>query len=193
MPAEVIGEPLGISVRFSDGTSCMSYVGDTPNPVLARAMVTGLVDLVHPHGTVDSKSSVVSYLGAVRRLTDGLARCGFTGSAADLTRAKLAGYWMADQHVVREGQCRAMLARADDLGHVLRPEVRAFVDGRRFAVGKERGPGLLPYSEGEWERLVALCRSQRPPRSAATARPWRWRMPDVIRWWAGGASRTCCG
>lgn len=168
MPSTVIEEPPGISAVFSDGTECTRWVTSrihsktfTRNPVLARELLHGLADLVHPHGDVDGQGALAGYLTGIRVLTNGLAELGFTGSAAELTRGRLAAHWMSGKHrPVDEGRARAMLRRLDDLRGVLRPDVRELVDGRRFVSNRRRDRSFLqPYSEAEWSRLTKVCRT----------------------------------
>lgn len=170
MPAVVMDEPLGISAVFSDGTSCIRTVdtlkrsprmASTKNPAMARELLLGLADLVHPHGDLDSARAVQGYLAGVRSLTNGLADRGFTGTCSDLTRAQLAAHWRLGDGLPRhEGQARAMLQRLDDLHGVLKPDVRELVDGRKFKVntGKHERT-MAPYSEEEWARVTAACRT----------------------------------
>ncbi|MFF4644392.1 hypothetical protein [Streptomyces sp. NPDC001389] len=165
----VIEEPLGITAVFSDGTECTRWVNSlahgekhsTKNPVLARQLLDGLADLVHPHGRVDQENTLAGYLGGIRVFTNGLAELGFTGGAADLTRARLAAHWLSGKHrPVDEGRARAMLRRLDDLHGVLRPDVRELVDGRRFVSHRRRDRNVTqPYSETEWSRLTEVCRT----------------------------------
>ena len=54
MPAEITREPLGIACVFSDGTSARLALDGLPCPELAEDLLTGLAELIHPHGTVDS-------------------------------------------------------------------------------------------------------------------------------------------
>src|SRR3974390_1118018 len=94
MPAEVLDEPLGISCVFSNGSRSQVSLGDAANAQLARDLLTGLAELIHPHGTVDAAGSVRHYVRALGGMVTVLAERGFTGGAADLRRAQLAGYWM---------------------------------------------------------------------------------------------------
>ncbi|WP_338484602.1 hypothetical protein VM636_13835 [Streptomyces sp. SCSIO 75703] len=169
MPATVIDEPPGITAIFSDGTGCTRWVNSevhgerfsTKNPGLARELLHGLADLVHPHGDVDQENTLAGYLGGVRTLTNGLAELGFTGGAAELTRSQLAEHWISGKHrPVDEGRARAMLRRLDDLHGVLRPDVRELVDGRRFVSKRRRDQKFIqPYSEAEWSGLSQVCRT----------------------------------
>ena len=159
MPATVIDNPPGISLALPDGTTAIRYV-ETPNPGLVRTLLIGLAGLVHPHGNVDAASAIGGYLAAARRTTRELAEQGFTGPAGDLSRARLAGYWMAAARPRDEARVRAMLRSADNLHPVLRPDVRGLVDGRpytRSRAGDTRH--LAPYSESEWRRLISACQS----------------------------------
>ncbi|MEU6565991.1 hypothetical protein [Streptomyces parvulus] len=169
MPATVIDEPPGITAIFSDGTDCTRWVNSTVhgekvstrNPVLARELLHGLADLVHPHGDVDQENTLAGYLTGIRAFTNGMAELGFTGGASELTCGRLAALWMSGKHrPVQEGRARAMLRRLDDLHGLLAPDVRELVDGRRFVSDRRRErKSLQPYSEAEWSRLTAVCRS----------------------------------
>ena len=54
MPTTMVNDPLGICYVFSDGRSAEF---DLPNPRLTRDLATGLVELIHPHVSADSRSS----------------------------------------------------------------------------------------------------------------------------------------
>jgi hypothetical protein len=54
MPATVIDDPLGIECVFSDGSAARFDLDSLPCPELARDLLVGLVELIHPHGTVDA-------------------------------------------------------------------------------------------------------------------------------------------
>jgi len=54
MPAELLEDRLGVVCTFTNGTRITFLVRESPNPVLAREMLTGLVELVLPSGALDS-------------------------------------------------------------------------------------------------------------------------------------------
>ena len=54
MPATLTGDLLGIECVFSDGSAARFELDGLPCPELARDLLTGLAELIHPHGTVDS-------------------------------------------------------------------------------------------------------------------------------------------
>ena len=62
MPAIIVEEPLGIRCVFSDGSSAELRLDELPNPRLARDLAAGLVELIHPHGSVDSAGTVDHYV-----------------------------------------------------------------------------------------------------------------------------------
>ena len=95
MPATLTGDLLGIECVFSDGSAARFELDGLPCPELARDLLTGLAELIHPHGTVDSAGSAGHYVQSVRHMTRKLAALGFTGGAADLRRPRAAEYWMA--------------------------------------------------------------------------------------------------
>src|SRR6266702_2002277 len=139
MPAEVTTGPLGIACVFSDGTSARFGLDGLSCPELARDLLAGLVELVHPHGTVDSAGSVGHYVQSVRHMARHLAAGGFTGGASDLRRAQVAQYWVA-----ASGPMEARLA-----------ELAA---GRAYNPQRSHHQ-LPPYSEAEWERLASTCQA----------------------------------
>src|SRR3974390_496222 len=108
MPAEVLDEPLGISCVFSNGSRSQVSLGDAANAQLTRDLLTGLAELVHPHGTVDAAGSVRHYVSALRGMDAALAERGFTGGAADLRRAQVAEFWMGTT-AAHEARTRRML------------------------------------------------------------------------------------
>lgn len=162
MPATVTLDPLGVHCIFSDGSEYrrrLRVLRPVELPELARTLLEGATDLVHPHGQVDSAGGFDLYLTAVRGFTDWLVEFGFSGGACDLTRALLARYWRQGVRSSQESALRAMLRCADDQDQILAPDVRAFVDGRLFNTGERYG-SHQPYSEAEWARLIRTCRAE---------------------------------
>ncbi|MFD4922298.1 hypothetical protein ACFWNE_13415 [Streptomyces goshikiensis] len=162
MPAAVTLDPLGMHCIFSDGSEYrrpLRVRRPVEIPGLARTLLEGATDLVHPHGQVDSAGGIDLYLTAVRGFTDWLAEFGFTGGVSDLTRALLARYWRQGVRSSQESALRAMLRCADDQDQILSPDVRAFVDGRLFNTGERYG-SHQPYSEAELARLIRTCRDE---------------------------------
>jgi hypothetical protein len=156
MPATVTEDPLGISCVFSDGSRAEFFFEASPNPRLARDLLAGLVELIHPHGTVDAAGTVQAYVLALRNMVTTLAGWGFTGGAGDLTRGRLAEYWMGTTSS-REACTRRMLEAFGTATGGLADGVREFVAGRYYNQQPNRRP-LPPYREGEWARLGDTCR-----------------------------------
>ncbi|MGH9058013.1 MAG: hypothetical protein ACRDZY_00630 [Acidimicrobiales bacterium] len=126
-------------------------------PPLARDLLVGLAELVHPHGSVDAASTVGQYLRAARHMVATLAEGGFTGGAGELTRAKLAEYWMGAT-ASTEACTRRMLVGFDTATGGLTKAVRELAEGRAFNPQPYRRP-LPPYPEAEWARLTDACRA----------------------------------
>lgn len=158
MPATVIDQPLGISCVFSDGRTVRFGLDGLPCPNLVRDLLVGLVELIHPHGSIDSAGSVDCCLPAIRQLVGYLADRGFTGGAAGLRRGQLTEYWMATRKFRWEGFIRRMLQGFDTATGRLGPGVRDLVCGRAYTPVPHRQP-LPPYSETEWDRLTVTCRT----------------------------------
>lgn len=156
MPATVVTDPLGLSCVFSNGERWSWTIRSVANPRLATDLLAGLAALVHPHGRIDSAATVRYYTTYAAVMVDRLAGQGFTGGATDLTRARLASFWMAAGPRV-EAPTRAMLTALDAQTGVLRADVRELATGRRFNPLRQPTP-LPPYSEGEWGRLRNTCR-----------------------------------
>jgi hypothetical protein len=152
MPAEVRNDPPGISCVFSDGRRATVTFGDAASPQLARDLFTGLAELIHPHGTVDSAGSVQHFASALRGMDSALAERGFTGGAADLRRAQVAEFWMGTT-VARESCTRRMLLGFAAAGGTLDEKVRELAAGRAFNPQRFRRP-LPPYPEATWSRLT---------------------------------------
>jgi hypothetical protein len=157
MPATVIDDPLGIACVFSDGSVARFDLDGLPCPELARDLLVGLVELIHPHGTVDAAGSVNHYTQSIRHMTRTLATRGFTGGVADLRRPQLVEYWMATS-CPRESCTRRMLqALQAACGH-LDAKVAELVAGRAYNPQRNHR-ALPPYSEAEWDRLARTCRA----------------------------------
>ncbi|MFE5847851.1 hypothetical protein ACFQ7N_40140 [Streptomyces niveus] len=157
MPARVVDQPLGIECVLSNATTVSISFGECPNPTLARELLSGLVELIHPHGRVDAPSTVERYVNAARAMVKTLDAGGFSGSAAELSRARLAEHLWGVSHQA-EAACRRMLTVFDEHVQVLRPEVRELVRGRAFNRTVARAP-LAPYGEREWQHLQEACRA----------------------------------
>lgn len=157
MPATIIEEPLGVACVFSDGTTARFSLDGLPCPELARDLLVGVVELVHPHGSMDAAGSVNHFMQAIRDMTRKLAGLGFTGTAADLRRLQLAEYWMAAS-CPREACTRRMLQAFHAVTGKLDPRVVEFTAGRRYNIQPNRRP-LPPYREAEWDRLTQTCRT----------------------------------
>jgi hypothetical protein len=117
----------------------------------------GLIELIHPHGTVDSAGSVMHFVSAARSMVRTLADRGFAGGAGQLRRSVLVEYWMAASNG-REAHTRRMLQGFDTVTGGLTAGVRDLADGRAYNPQPFRRP-LPPYPEEEWARLTETCRS----------------------------------
>ncbi|MGH4011378.1 MAG: hypothetical protein ACRDTH_24980 [Pseudonocardiaceae bacterium] len=157
MPAAIVEDPLGIDCVFSDGATARFDLDGLPNPRLAADLLVGLVELIHPHGTVDAAGSVGHYVQSIRDMTRKLAAAGFTGRAADLRRARLAEYWIGASSP-REACTRRMLQAFHEVSGELAVDVAEFAAGRAFNPQRNHRQ-LPPYSEAEWDRLVQTCRT----------------------------------
>jgi hypothetical protein len=156
MPATVTDDPLGIECVFSDGSTARFDLDDLPCPQLARDLVAGLMELVHPHGTVDAAGSVNHYTQSLRHLTRTLAARGFTGGAADLRRGQMAEYWMAASGP-KEACTRRMLHGFQLAGGTLDARLAELAAGRAYNPQRSHHQ-LPPYPEDEWEQLTQTCR-----------------------------------
>jgi hypothetical protein len=155
MPATVQDDPPGIWCMFSDGSTARFDLGGLPCPGLAADLLTGLADLVHPHGSIDAAGSVNHYVLAFREMARRLSAAGFTGRAGDLRRPHLIEYWMGTT-ANRESCTRRALGAFARGGGTLHPAVAEMVGGRNFNPVSFRR-ALPPYREPEWERLTATC------------------------------------
>ena len=145
MPATIVEEPLGIACVFSDGSTAQFSLEGLGCPELARDLLVGLTELIHPHGTVNAAASVDFFVRALRNMVTTLAAGGFVGGAAGLTRPRLAEYWMGT--TVRWEACtRRMLRGFGDATGELSAGVRELAEGRAFNPQPNRGV-LPPYTE----------------------------------------------
>ncbi|MGD9960481.1 hypothetical protein [Nocardioides sp.] len=157
MPAVLDEKPLGIACVFSDGSTAEFTLDGLPCPELAHDLLVGLVELIHPHGTVDAAGSVNHYVQSIRDMARKLAGRGFTGGAADLRRAQLAEYWMAASGP-REACTRRMLQALPTASRRLDAGVVELADGRAFNPQRSHRP-LPPYPEADWDMLTRTCRA----------------------------------
>lgn len=157
MPASLVEEPLGIACVFSDGSAGRFDLDGLPCPELVRDLLVGLVELIHPHGSVDAAGSVGHYVQSIRDMTRKLAAQGFTSGIADLRRPQMAEYWMAATGP-REACTRRMLQGFQAAGGVLDAKLAELAAGRAYNP-QPHNRQLPPYSEAEWDRLTRICRT----------------------------------
>ncbi|MEU8928093.1 hypothetical protein AB0D10_45590 [Kitasatospora sp. NPDC048545] len=157
MPTMLIDEPLGITCVFSDGSRAEYSLDGLPNPRLARDLATGLVELIHPHGTADSAGTVTFYVQALRSMVRTLAEHGFADGAGQLRRGLLAEYWMGCIGK-QEALTQALLEGFARSGGTLGEGVLELAAGRHFNIQPNRRP-LPPYPEADWQRLTDVCRT----------------------------------
>src|SRR6266849_1150752 len=146
MPATVLCDPPGIRCVFSDGTAAEFTLEGLPCPELVGDLLTGLAELIHPHGSIDSAGSVDLCLPPIRNMARGLALLGFTGGAWQLRRGLLIEYWMATRVFRWEAFTRRMLKGFDTAAGRLDPGVRELLAGRAYTPTPSR-QALPPYSE----------------------------------------------
>jgi hypothetical protein len=158
MPTMVVEDPLGVECVFSDGSRAGFGLDGLANPRLARDLAVGLVELIHPHGTVDAAGSVGLYVRSLKRMVKALAGRGFSGGAGGLRRGLLAEFWMAGPTAL-EATTRALVEGFARSGGVLGEGVLELAAGRHFNIQPFRQP-LPPYPEAEWDRLTGVCRAQ---------------------------------
>lgn len=156
MPTMVTDDPLSLACVFSDGRRAEFDLSDLPNRGLTHDLATGLVELIHPHGSADSGSTVDGYVGALRAMVRALAEQGFDGGAADLRRGQLAQFWMAGPTRL-EALTRALVEGYARSGGALGAGVLELAAGRHFNIQPNRQP-LPPYPEAEWQQLTEICR-----------------------------------
>jgi hypothetical protein len=123
---------------------------------LARDLLVGLVELIHPHGTVDAAGSVNHYAQSIRDMTRTLAAWGFTGGAANLRRTQMAEYWMAASGP-KEACTRRMLHGFQAAGGRLDAKLAELAVGRAYNPQRNHRQ-LPPYPQADWERLTQTCR-----------------------------------
>lgn len=157
MPAYVIDEPLAVHFIFPNGSEWTAALAGLPNPGLARDLAQGLAANAHPNGGIGAKNTVKAYAVAVRKMVTALSTAGFAGSATELTRATLVRYWMTSTYT-RERETRMLLKGFDAVTGALRPEVRAYLSGNQIQAYRSTSP-YKAYTDGEWERLEAVCRA----------------------------------
>ncbi|MEV6675115.1 hypothetical protein [Streptomyces sp. NPDC051162] len=155
MPTMLRTDPLALTCVFSDGSRAEFALDGLPNEELARDLATGLVDLIHPHGTADSAGTVNHYVQAIRGMVRSLGEDGFSGSLDQLRRGRLAEYLMGASGS-REACVRAMVTAFAHGGGTLVDGVLPLAAGRNFNIQPNHHT-LPPYSETEWQRLTEIC------------------------------------
>ncbi|MFD3613613.1 hypothetical protein ACFWXA_37395 [Streptomyces atroolivaceus] len=131
MPAEVLRDPLALKLSLPGERSTVIVIGDLPNPQLAADLTESLAALVHPHGPLAKLTTVKSFTYTLRRMVRELAEDGFTGSAAELTRAVLGAVWLRSHYLI-EYRTRTILRTFDTRHQVLPESVRQMVFGQEL-------------------------------------------------------------
>lgn len=184
MPAETFADPLRVVFVFSDATRHTLRLHRLPCQRLVADLSRGLAALAHPHGTVNTVQTAAHYRVALGRLARFLDGVGFRGGAADLTRARLVEFWLGTNHR-HESATRRMLRAWDTDTGALRLEVRDYLDGQLLRPQARRTP-LAPYSDTEWDRLLACCQqvieAARAARREAVAVAQTGQDPAVAGW-----------
>jgi hypothetical protein len=157
MPARVIEEPLAVRFVLRNGREWTANLAGLPNHYLARDLAVGLAGCAHPHGGIGAVNPAKSYAVSVRQMVKKLAKTGFAGGAAELSKAMLLRFWLAGTHE-RECDTRILLKALDEATGCLRPEVRAMLEGRAILPHPPVGT-YVAYTDGEWERLETACRT----------------------------------
>ncbi|MEU3050818.1 hypothetical protein ABZ705_30690 [Streptomyces sp. NPDC006984] len=165
MTAALLRNPIGVSYTTADGVQRQGLMPRGICPKLSRDLMTGLVNLVHPHGRLATRSTIDKHLISARRLVLFLDARGFTGGAGDLSRADLIEFWMSARYT-DERHTRMLLNAWDDETGQLPRTIRLMTEGRPFNQPSRTGT-FTPYTEDEWSRLIELCR--RNVREAFTA------------------------
>lgn len=159
MPAEVIYDPPGLTWITSKGTRGTQRLARNINPALAEELLTGLAGTIFPHGKIDADSVVRALIYEVNALVAMLNETGHRGSGSGLTRKRLAEVLLRVPYK-RELIIRRLLRETDEQLGILAEDVRVLLDGRPYkaAPRADSRSQLLPYTEGEWQRLQDTCR-----------------------------------
>lgn len=154
MVTRVESDPLRIEFAFPDGAQWTGDLSRTENSVLSRELAEGMVQLVHPHGSVKRRHTAEQYCVTIRRFVSALDEAGFTGGLSNLRKSHVLSYWMAatPEHVARS----KMLLRG--CGQRVDADVAAFAKGKPLKSRVKNKP-LVPYSEREWRELEAGLRA----------------------------------
>ncbi|MFD8608978.1 hypothetical protein [Streptomyces sp. NPDC059631] len=146
-------DPLRVECTFPDRTTWTARLDTTPNPRLTEDLARGMVQLIHPLGSVKRRIGAVQYASAIRRMVHELHESGFDGGVEDLTKAVVLTYWMSSTGI-RVQRTRAVL---QGCGTRVDAALREYLDGRPIK-RPDGGKPLNPYTEGEWRRIEAALR-----------------------------------
>ncbi|WP_078344770.1 hypothetical protein [Mycobacteroides chelonae] len=155
MTGKVIQEPLAVDFAFPDGTTWTANFAELPNQRLAHDLAQSLAMLVHPHGTIGTRSTARDYASTIRVFVIWLANRGFDSGASDLTAAQVLAFWMAHPFH-NEMRIRRLLRGIDSSMASLDPSLQAHLNGRRLKHSPKSTPHQ-PYTSAEWERLTTCC------------------------------------
>ncbi|MEU7602893.1 hypothetical protein [Streptomyces sp. NPDC041003] len=156
MPATVHHEPLRVECVFPDGTRWTARLDDTRNPALAADLALGLTSCIHPHGRITKLSTVRGHVATLKTMVNHLAKEGFVGGAANLSRSNMVNHWLAFDYY-HGAKTRALLSGYDRETGALRQEVRVHLEGRALKSRPASEPHK-PYTDGEWQRLQDIMR-----------------------------------
>ncbi|MEU0107603.1 hypothetical protein ABZ313_19850 [Streptomyces sp. NPDC006251] len=189
MPATALNDPLRVECVFPDGPHATCLLRDESFPEFSQMLMRALADLVHPHGPLNTASSVREYLASLRHFLPQLQAVGFDGTVQWLTRPRLAECLLGIKLARHEHHIRAILRRLDELEGAFAPDVRHFVNGHPFKTRPARLRKSLPaYNEAEWQRLREVCEAG-VAASYAVFRQAREESERGQDWRTGGLSR----
>jgi hypothetical protein len=154
MPA-AIEQPLAVLFNLPGNVRYRRRMDDLPNQRLAADLAAGLVAATHPHGPIRTCSVATQYVQTARRMVRELDATGFDGGIADLSPAVIVEYWLSCDFQ-RERRIRVVLGAFADSGGALNAGIRRHLQGRRINQIVKSRPNR-PYSDGEWQRLTAVC------------------------------------
>ncbi|MFD9690191.1 hypothetical protein ACFWXO_31035 [Kitasatospora sp. NPDC059088] len=148
-------DPLRIEFTFPDGDSWTANLAGSANPRLTEDLAHGLVQMVHPLGSISRRRSAEQYSSSIRRMVAELSAEGFRGGVGDLTKARMLRYWMASTGV-RVERTRMLLRGC---GANVEPELRAYLEGRVVKRTRQQGT-YQPYTEDQWRAIESGLRSR---------------------------------
>jgi hypothetical protein len=154
----LIESPLGLDIKFLDGRTKKLDLSELPCQTVVRSLAMATLCNTNVAGGIQSPHTAIKYKAAMAHFARSLEQRGFVGGIPDLEPNHLQQFWRwaprAEEYLTRV----LLTICLKELGPEHRPSTSLVphITSTHISKGK-RTLALAPYSQGEYERIVAAC------------------------------------